>query len=272
MTRMCARMSGVKGASLLEALVALILAGIVTTAIFKVYVNQHHNWTTQEHITDMQQNARAAIDELTRQMRMAGHALPIQISGIACENTNPDGITIRYCDRDCQAVLEHDMTGTTANLRCDGQDLSDFCDGEWVYIFHPDSGGGEFFQIAQVHTATAELQPASGLSQAYAEDAIVLAIQQIRYFVDTSDSACPRLMMQLPGHNAEVYAENIEDMQIRYRMQNGSIVDVPAIPDDVREIRLSLIARAAEPDPQFPSDPYRRRAYNSSVHLRNYTT
>jgi len=266
-------MTGVKGASLLEALVALILAGIVTTAIFKVYVNQHENWSTQEHITDMQQNARAAIDELTRQIRMAGHNIPTQIDGIAPDNTNPDGITIRYCDRDCKGVLMHDMTGPTANLQCDGQDLSGFHNGEWVYIYHPDSSDGEFFQIAQVLTSTAQLQPASaGLSQNYEADAIVLAMQQIRYYVDISDSAHPKLMLQLPGQNPVTYAENIEDLQIRYRMNNGIIVDVPVIPEDVREIRISLIARAAEPDPNFPSDPYRRRAYNSSVHLRNYST
>ncbi|UCD17257.1 MAG: hypothetical protein JSV44_12540 [Candidatus Zixiibacteriota bacterium] len=270
MNRAGTRISGAPGASILETLVALILAGIVTTAIFKVYINQHKNWSIQEHITDMQQNARAAIDELTRQIRMAGFQIPLHLSGIQARNSNPDSLTIVYRADECEVTTMHDMINQTSVLQCDGQDVSCFSAGQWVYIYHPNSGGGEFFQIDQILPAFSHIQPASlGLSQVYAKDAIIMALEQITYFIDYSDTLHPRLMMQLPGRPPQVYAENIEDLQFRYRMKNGMILDVPAIADDVREVRLSIIARAKEPDPDFPSDPYRRRAYNSSVNLRN---
>ncbi len=261
---------GIAGTSVLEALVALILAGIVTTAVFKVYVNQHKNWNTQEQVTDLQQNARAAIDELTRQIRMAGFELPIQLNGIQAHNTNPDTIVITYATGGCDAQIEHSMPNPSAELRCDGHDVSCFYDGQWAYIFHPDSGGGEFFEITEVQVAAAHIQHnTTVLSQAYDQGAILLSLEQVKYYIDYSDSLHPNLMMQLPGRSAEVYAENISDLQFTYKMKNGAVVNVPAIPEDVREVNISLTARTNEPDSDFPSDPYRHRVFSSSVNLRN---
>lgn len=260
----------IAGVSVLEALVALILAGIVTTAVFKVYVNQHKNWNTQEQVTDLQQNARAAIDELTRQIRMAGFELPIQLDGIEAHNTNPDTIIITYATGGCDAQIEHKMPNPSSELRCDGHDVSCFYDGQWAYIFHPDSGGGEFFEISHVQMGSSHIQHNTmALSQAYDQGAILLSLEQVKFFIDNSDTAHPNLMMQLPGRNAEVYAENISDLQFTYKMKNGAMVDTPAIPKDIREVNISLTARTNDPDSEFPSDPYRHRVFSSSVNLRN---
>ncbi len=263
-------MHNARGASLLEALIALILAGIVTTAVFNVYINQHKSWTIQEEIIDMQQNARAAIDELTRQIRMAGHGLPIQLDGIEAYNTNPDTIVINYLIGDCEVNLEHAMPNASAELRCDGHDVSCFYDDQWAYIFDPDSGGGEFFLITHVQTGSSHIQHNTmSLSRAYDEDAVVLALQRVKYFIDYSDSLHPNLMMELPGQSPEVYAENITDLQFGYTMKNGMIVDSPAIASDIRQVSISLMARTNNPDPDFQSNPYRSRVFASSVNLRN---
>ncbi|UCD17258.1 MAG: hypothetical protein JSV44_12545 [Candidatus Zixiibacteriota bacterium] len=268
--RIQSKLRSENGVSLLEALLALFLAGIVTVAIFKVYVNQHKNWSIQEQVTDMQQNARAAIDELTRQIRMAGHKIPIQLDGIQAYNTNPDTIIISYASSGCRAPIEHKMPTPSSELRCDGHDISCFYEGQWVYIFHPDSGGGDFFEITEVQVAASHIQHNKTiLSRSYDKNAIVLALEQVKYYIDYSDTLHPNLMMKLPGRSPEVYAENIEDLQFQYRMKNGVTVDVPAIPEDIREVIISLTARTAIPDPDFPDDPYRRRTFASSVNLRN---
>ena len=259
-----------KGFTLMEILIALFLSSIVLTVIFKVFITQHQNWAIQEQVTDMQQNARAAIDELTRQIRMAGHELPLGLPCIQAYNTNPDTILINYGDGGCDAPLEHDMPLPSAELRCDGHDISCFHDGQWVYIFHPDSGGGEFFQISEVQVGSAHIQHnMMALSQPYPKGAIVIALQQIKYYIDNSDTLHPNLMMELPGQQPWIYAENIEDLQFEYTMKNGLIVDVPAIYDDVRQVKITLTARTERPDPDFPDDPYRRRQYTSRVNLRN---
>ncbi len=259
-----------KGASLIELMIGLFLAGLVTAAVFEIYINQHKNWYIQEDVTEIQQNARAAIDELTRNIRMAGYELPIGLPAIEASNTNPDTIVINYVDGGCQAVITDPMPTPAKELKCLGQDLSCFYDGEWAYIFQPDSGGGEFFEITQVQTAAFHLQHNTVvLSKCYPPDAIVLALQRMKYYIDYSDSLHPNLMIVLPGRAPEVYAENITDLQFKYRMKNGVVVDVPPIIEDVRSVEITLVGRSDKPDPDFPNNPYRNRTYTSTVNLRN---
>jgi len=265
------RLKRQEGFTLLEILVALVLTGLVVTTIFKVYIDQHKNWVIQEGVTDMQQNARAAIDELGRQIRMAGHELPLGLPGLEAYNTNPDTIIIKYATGGCDAVIEHPMPNPSAELRCDGHDVSCFQDGQWVYIFQPDSGGGEFFQITHVQTGSSHIQHNTMiLSKAYPKESILIAMEEVKYYIDRSDTSHPNLMMKLPGLSPQIYAENIEDLQFQYRMKNGIVVDVPAIVDDVREVSVTLVARTENPDPDFSGDPYRRRTYSSKVNLRNF--
>jgi hypothetical protein len=264
------KIASIKGVTLIEALIALFLTGIVTAAIFELYINQHKNWTIQGEVTDMQQNARAAMDELTRHIRMAGYELPIGLWALEAHNTNPDTILINYANGDCDIPIEHAMPLPSAELRCDGHDVSCFQDGQWAFIFQPDSGGGEFFLITLVQTGSSHIQHNTmPLSKCYPKDAIIVSLQQIKFYVDYSDSAHPNLMIDLPWDPPQIYAENIEDLQFQYRMKNGTIVDVPPLVQDVREVLITLTSRTDNPDPDFPNDPYRRRTYTSRVNLRN---
>jgi hypothetical protein len=264
------KLKSISGASLIEVLIGLFLAGLVTAAVFEAYINQHKSWSIQEDVAEIQQNARASIDELTRNIRMAGHELPLGLPAIEAYDTNPDTIVINYVDNGCQANIVHPMPKPSAELRCDGQDVSCFYDGQWAYIFEPDSGGGEFFEITQVQIAAAHIQHNTMvLSKAYSDNAILLSLQRMKYFIDNSDTAHPNLMLVLPGRAPEVYAENVSDLQFRYRMKNGMVVNVPAIVQDIREIEILVEARSDKPDPDFPHDPYRERVYSSKVNMRN---
>ena len=71
------------------------------------------------------------------------------------------------------------------------------------------------------------------------------------------------------GIVADCAAENIEDLQLTYKLMNGTITDVPPLSRNIREVRITLAARTHEADPDFPGDPYRQRIYTSKVNLRN---
>jgi hypothetical protein len=259
-----------QGVSLMETMVALFMTGVVAASLFGVYINQHKNWMIQEEITDKQQNARAAIDELTRQIRMAGYDIPMGLNAIEAFNTNPDTIIITYSEAGCAVPVEEDMIQPSDELHCNGHDISCFHDGQWVYIMDPDSGAGEFFEITQVETASSYIQHNTmALSTCYRAGSVIKSIQQIKYYIDWTDSTQPNMMMQLPGKEPQVYAENIEDLQFRFRMKNGMIVDVPSISNEVREVLIGLVGRTSKEDPDFPNDPYRRTAFASSVNVRN---
>lgn len=258
------------GISLIEMLVGLFLASLVTVSVFEVYINQHKNWMIQEDVIEIQQNGRAAIDELSSQLRMAGHELPLGIEAIEAYDTNPDTIIINFSSSGCSAPIEHSMPLPSSELRCDGHDISCFSAGQFAYIFHPDSGGGEFFQISLVQTGSSHIQHNKWpLSKTYDKNAIIISLNRYKYYIDYSDSLHPNLMLELPGQEPQVYAENIEDLQFRYTMKGGAIVNVPPAAADVREIHINLTSRSDKPDIDFGHNPYRRRTYATKVNLRN---
>ena len=61
-----------KGITLIEVLIAALLTFVVGSAALEFYALQHNQWLAQEDISDMQQNARVALDEITTNVRKAG--------------------------------------------------------------------------------------------------------------------------------------------------------------------------------------------------------
>ncbi|MCK4428103.1 MAG: prepilin-type N-terminal cleavage/methylation domain-containing protein [candidate division Zixibacteria bacterium] len=64
-----------KGMTLVELLIAVLLTFIVGSAALEFYVSQHNQWLNQTDISDMQQNVRALLDELTKNIRSAGYGI-----------------------------------------------------------------------------------------------------------------------------------------------------------------------------------------------------
>jgi type II secretory pathway pseudopilin PulG len=263
-------LTGQKGNSLLEVLIALFLTGIITTAVLRLYVTQHQNYIAQDDVATIQQSARACIDELSRQIRMAGFELPFGVPAIVASNTNPDTITVSYESDDCDSWLTAGMASPAAELICGG-DVSCYHPGQWIYVCEPDSGGGEFFEVSGVIPATGRVQHTTmSLTQAYTVNATVMALTQVKFYVDaTTDPDHPKMMMKLTGQDAQVYADNISDLQIRYRITTGDIVDVPPLIEDVREVLITITGRSDQPDWEMNNGEYRTRTYASSVNVRN---
>jgi len=60
------------GVTLTELLIALALTGIVTGAIYKIFISQSKEYTIQSEVAEMQQNLRAGVFMMGRDIRMAG--------------------------------------------------------------------------------------------------------------------------------------------------------------------------------------------------------
>jgi hypothetical protein len=262
-----------KGITLVESLIALLLAGIITAAMFKVYVNQHHAWMIQDSVIEMQQNARAAIDELTRQLRMTGYALPNGLAPLQAYDTDPDTIVILYeTGTGCNAPIEHDMPQPSAELRCDGHDVSCFYDGQDAFIYDPNLESGEFFTVTHVQVGSSHIQHSlAPLSRSYPQGSLVLSIDRVKYYIDYSDTLHPRLMIQVGNASPQVYAEDIVDLQFDYTLKNGITLSQPpsAMARDIRQIAITINARTPKPDVEFEQNPYRYETYQSKVFLRN---
>lgn len=61
------------GFSLVELLIAIAIGGILLASICQVFITQNQSYNVQAAVAEMQQNARAAMDMMTRELRMAGY-------------------------------------------------------------------------------------------------------------------------------------------------------------------------------------------------------
>jgi prepilin-type N-terminal cleavage/methylation domain-containing protein len=259
-----------KGFTILELIIALMITAILVTAGYGVYVNQHEGWIIQEQVTTMQQNTRAAMHELETKIRMAGYKLPGNIEPIYAKNSNPDTITVVFKNElGCEATIEHDMPQPSAELRCDGHDVSCFRENTWAYIYDPFADTGEFFFITQVQEASFHIQHnLTDLSRRYPQGSIVSYVDMFKFYIDRTDTNHPNLMERHVLDTPYVYAENIEDLQFRYGLANGVYVDVPPAASVVREVQISLTARTDRKDLQFTGQ-YRKRTLTSDIKIRN---
>jgi len=261
-----------RGTSLLEVMIALVITAIITLTIFRTYITQHKNYIIQEDIAEIQQSSRASIEELARHIRMAGFSIPMGMDAITASNSDPDTITIVYNAGGCDTQLRAPMPRTSSELKVDtATDYSCYQDGDWVYIWEPDSGYGQWIEITHVQPSANKLQHNTVLLlDEYGTGSQILDLTMVKFYIDnTSDTAHPTLMMEVPGMAPQVYADNISDLQFQYRMSGGMIVDNPVPVDDTREVMISLTGRSNMPDPDFPDNPYREREYETSVFVRN---
>jgi prepilin-type N-terminal cleavage/methylation domain-containing protein len=259
-----------RGFSLMEVLIALLLSAVVTTAAFKAYVNQHKSYMIQDDVTTIQQNARACLDQLSRQVRMAGYQLPNGLPSIVASNTNPDTITLTYHQDGCDTYLSAAMPQPSAELKC-GTAIDCFEVNQWVYIWEADSAKGEWFQITQVQTGSNHLQHNTmDLSRKYGANSNILSMTQVKFYIDKSDTTHPKLMVTSINGTPQVYADDMTDLQFQYRLKNGTTVDVPPAYQDILEVLISVTGRSASKDLDRPTgQQYRFRTYSTSVTLRN---
>lgn len=61
------------GVTLTELLIALALTGIVAGAIYKIFISQGRAYNVQSEVAEMQQNLRAGVFMMEREIRMAGY-------------------------------------------------------------------------------------------------------------------------------------------------------------------------------------------------------
>ena len=73
MKRQMSKLVNKQGFSLMEVLIAMVIAGIVMAAIYSVYYSQQKSYVAQEQIAAMQQNLRVAMYRMEREIRMAGY-------------------------------------------------------------------------------------------------------------------------------------------------------------------------------------------------------
>jgi len=266
------------GFTILEAVISTAIMGLIITAGLTLYLNQQKQWVVQEQIVDAQQNVRVAMDEISRNARMAGCGVfPWGLEPIESTDTDPDTLFLRSNPNDCSAAIGKNVLSNTMHTRnhprCFKPGMRAYI---WDYI-----GQYEWFTVDRVDTNMGqgwyEIHSTQNLINIYnkKDNPRVMVFTELKYFIDqTTDSDHPVLMRSINGYPPQVYAENIEDLQVQYILNDGSITgSAPGDLDDIKIMQFELGARTERQDPLWTDDDhgdgYRRRNLVSRIDARN---
>ena len=99
-----------RGFTLVELMVALAIAGVVMAAVVTTFRIQQASYVVQEEVVVMQQNLRAAMSQMTRELRMAGYD-PAHTTDAGISAATANSITFSYL-ADADGV-DNDNDGAT---------------------------------------------------------------------------------------------------------------------------------------------------------------
>jgi hypothetical protein len=82
-----------------------------------------------------------------------------------------------------------------------------------------------------------------------------------------SDTLHPTMMRQEFDNPPDIYADNICDLQIRYHMTDGSVLDTVPMARYVRRVDIDVVARTGKKD--LLLEDYRYDTLRTCVQVRN---
>ncbi len=282
------------GFTLIELLIAMAITGIVSAGIFTAFQSQQKSYIIQDDVTVMQQNLRAGMDMMVREIRMAGY-----------DRQNIGGLGIlNVCPRDINNNIDITMTGNGAiEISADFNDNGVLDPDETisfsVYDFpvatpdgNPDlardSGGGRQLLAENIQAlgfAYAFDADGDGKLDTYnvgGNEVIIWAMDsngdnKLDKNIDTDgDGDIDAADGPGAGNNGLIGGQALVDF-------SGN----PIIPDvavaDIRAVRIWMLARADRRDNKYlntrtyvvghkvinPDDNFRRRLLTTTVKCRN---
>jgi prepilin-type N-terminal cleavage/methylation domain-containing protein len=273
------RSKKIKGLTLIELLVALVISSILIAALYRLFIREQNIHISQERVVDTQQNARIGINRMMREIRMAAFGnvamvLPVTIGGKTFkEGLNPDTPSTG----NVSIVLANEQVGTLTSPSTAGQDsfvVTPILDPSGKPKF--DTGNRQYISIGGVESQRiSSIIDAEGgkkrinlngtLSFTHRAATPVFGIRAITYRVVTR-SQMPSALMRDDnlGGGGEVQADNIQNLQLQYFDASGGATTDPEL---IRLVRVSLTSTTEKPDPV--SNQFLTRQLTSNIHLKD---
>lgn len=271
------------GFSLVEMLVAMALVGVVMTAIFNLYLGTERSADTQDRIADVQQNIRFALDQVVRDVRMAGFAVGGTTSAISSGPPNPtvgipftmrtasssDKVLRVRADFTCPA-----STGTVQAITIDSEEMAGlFAANDVVRIIRPDTQDQRLDAIFTVDVAPSgadiKLRGFSAATDYKEGDLIVQTSagapnpQTISYWLEGGE-----IRRSANGGATRVIGQGVSGFQLSYLLgrENEITGTVPAASlNNIRAVRVTITGQADT------RDGVKTRSVSSVIQLRNRT-
>ena len=280
----------------------MALSGILTAALYRTFIGQYKTYTVQEQVVDMRQNARVAISRMMREIRMAGFGnVSMVLRNFAAKDgpfgniikpddnknnvgQNDDQITIIGAFEQISTLAMEAAPGTNTIKLSGGASEFDANFKKYICI-----GGLETHTISNVDPSSNTITLNENVVNRFRIETAtgeplalpVFKVKAIRYQLrpDNGNINMPVLTREdlTDGGGSQVVAENIENLQFKYVLEDDSEFDSPAEADrsKIRLVNVKISARTRIPDIEIRkegkvvTEEYRRRTITSNVLVRN---
>ncbi|MFZ5572720.1 MAG: PilW family protein [Thermodesulfobacteriota bacterium] len=290
--------------SLVEVLMALALAGFVVGGIMKAFIAQSHSYKAQIMTASLQQNLRAAMNVLARDILLAGYytsmdpriypacvdwnpknpgredLLPYihgvdNINGILHYRNGTDSIVLVKASDDGGRLndTEYGQSGGSS-IKVDNLDLDEDGDVDLTdtarrfgVLVKSDYTVGQLFEIFQINNG--EIAVKYPLSATYLENDMIARADVVIYRVDDANPTFSRSVLARKnvgnGDQFQVVAEDIVDLQCVYILGNGSeVTDPHGCESRIRAVKVCLRGEV-----DVPRQGKIQRVLESVVMVRN---
>ncbi len=252
-----------KGFSLVELLVAVAISGVVSAGIIGFFISQQKANVAQEQVTYTQQNIRAGLGIMSRELRMAGYD-PLKTGNMNFSNPSLAVITSDVS----QITFRMDLNGNGVSTDA-GEEISYLLDTVTDELKRRSNNGGIFNVLAE---------GIEGLAFAYAYDS------NANNALDTDAGGNVIYAIAGPATTDGVGPLNgsVNWFQVN---ADGSTTDTgtAANATDIRAVRIWLLAKTGTIDRAYtnnntyivgtqkiqPNDNLRRRLLDTVVSCRN---
>jgi prepilin-type N-terminal cleavage/methylation domain-containing protein len=234
------------GFTLIELLIVIVISALLTGAIYATFISQQSSYAIQTGVTDMQQNARAALSLMEKDIRMAGAGIgsstfTVQDYDGAGANFNisnisqvisvtqgaQDSVTVVYATQRLAKVSavngnQVTLSAVTGFGTANGQQYIAFESKNTVYTITDITGNVlTLNSIPPAHLANMRSTDATPGAWAY-------LVTAIRYQVDIARNTLERVASNQIGTTPDTddlwddIANHIDDLQIEYPFDPGT--------------------------------------------------
>jgi len=267
--------------TLIELLVAMVICAILIGAVYRVLISQQKIYAVQQDVVDMQQNARLAIIQMTREIRMAGFGavatvLPIPLSGgtvtlnnsINLDTPVPGALTIVEAGNEAtqlNSLAARPDNQITVKTLTDGLGNALFDSNAKRYV---SIDGLECHEITSIDSKTNTITLKDKLLYRHEVGTPVFAVRVITYQVVRQNGEPLLTRDENTGEGGQTIADNVESVQFGYYDAAGNLTTNVL---DARTVGIFLIARTAQSDSDLKGgDGYRRRNISTFVQLKDW--
>jgi len=289
-----------QGVTLIELMIALVISTILVGGTYSIFISQQRTFAVQDQVVGAQQDGRAALTIMGKDIRMAGMLTGVDgftvygaTEAITPGNssTGPDQVRVVYAAEEFtsggSSVTVTDVTNNVVTL---SHPIGGFFNGS-NKNFVAFEGKNAVYQISSAGGNTLTLSSGSTPPESLKDfSARVFRVRAITFSVSGNT------LQRNDGEGAQTLAgaatnqSQVEDLQIAYQVDGDTVNWYNTTPSgksnkDIRAVRINLLVRTPVDDTKDQSytrpaledhagsvtpDGFRRRIYTTVVKLRNF--